>query len=193
MLGGRRLRGRGRAPGLRAPRRRPAVSPRLQHPEQAARGVCCAEPPLCISGASSGSAVAGRGGPPLRPSSAPPPDGPAPAELGRAAGRPGCQKFAGKGRGRGGVGGTRAPRSRAVVGRAAAGKPGQDVTSSRRGKFNWEGKLHPGWPGGVAPGPWPLGSGPPCPQRVNAEQGGAQTEDGKAGHLPEVSLEATLG
>lgn len=47
-----------------------------------------------------------RGGrPPLRPSSAPPPDGPAPAELGRAAGQPGCQKFAGKGRGRGGAGG----------------------------------------------------------------------------------------
>ena len=83
------------------------------------------------------------------------------------------------------------PRSRAGVGRAAAGKSGQDVTSSRREKFNWKGKLHPGWPSGVALGPWPLGSGPPWTQRVDAEQGGAQAEDGKAGHLPEVSLEAT--
>lgn len=63
VLGGRRLRGRGRAPGsaLLAPRRRPAVSLRLQHREQVARGVCCAEPPLCISSASSGSAI-GRAG-----------------------------------------------------------------------------------------------------------------------------------
>lgn len=122
MLGGRRLRGRGRAPGLRAPRRRLAVSPRLQHPEQAARGVCCAEPPALHLRESSGSAVAGRGGPSPPPLLGPLlPDGPAPAEPGRWAAR--CQKFAGKGRGRGGAGGLRATLTR--VGRAAAGKPGQ--------------------------------------------------------------------
>ena len=44
----------------------------------------------------------------------------------------------------------------------------------------------------MAAGPG-LGSRPPCPQRVDAEQGGAQAEDGKAGRLPAVSWEAALG
>lgn len=109
----------------------------------------------------------GRGGPPLGPSSAPPPNGPAPAQLGRAAAPPGCQKFAGKGRGRGGAEGpARHARAREQGGwrRRRGSRLGQDVTSKRRGKFNWgENFTLAGGSRCRAPGPWRLEWGPPGP------------------------------
>lgn len=180
VLAGRRLRGRGRAPALapapRAPAAAPGWCPRawIQHPERAARGLCCAKPPLCIFIASrfrrvclrAGLGRAGLGGSCAllspRLLMAPPRAWhwrreARPAEHERALGCGGCQKFARKGRGRGWRRGTRAPCS--LPGRREGGgrrgsRLGQDVTSKRRGKLNWDRELHPGRPEpSQAPGP----------------------------------------
>lgn len=109
-------------PALLAPRRHLAVSPRLQHREPAARGVCCAEPPLCILIGPSSAARGGAAPPgPSRPLL------PAPrAPLGGAA-RGLVPKVCWEGAGAGGAEGpARHRRARERGGRRPAGKAGWD-------------------------------------------------------------------
>lgn len=88
----RRQRGGGDAdalPALLAPRRHLVESPCLQHPEPEARGICCAEPPLCILMGPSSAAPGGagrQGGAGRAALRAPPPAAPR-APLGGAARR----------------------------------------------------------------------------------------------------------
>lgn len=121
-------------PALLVPRRL-AVSPRLQHPEQAARGVCCAEPPLCIVIAYRGSARSGQGWAGRGRRAAPPPPLLLTAPAPRGAQMRGSRRWVpkvcweGKGRGGGGVA-QRDPGATLTRGRgraaAAGGEAGWD-------------------------------------------------------------------
>lgn len=150
--------------GAGAPAAARAPAAPAQQPGRAARGLCCAEPPLCIfmvpvperlplgQGWAGGAGAAPAS--PRAPGARRVPAFPGSVErraLRSSAARPGCsdaKSLLGEGRGRGWRRGTGAPRlgweGRREGGGRRGGRLGQDVTSKRRGKLNWARQLHPG-------------------------------------------------